>query len=233
MGVPVSWEQFEYGAAVSVFSVVTSALSEEYQLFLPEWAEHVSWLRSPPARVVVATGDPVPVWVRKAVDRLVDPLWVQVPTRPKRAPFATNWAIEHVATPWVVKVDADDMILEGACDRLGEVRGDVLCFGYQRGVGGPEVVVDVSAADVLGGLNNVMSSGSPFRRWLWERHWFRDMFYEDWAFWVECAASGAVFESFRTVDYVYRLHGGQLSNEAVGDDDAHRRRVHCLQEALR
>lgn len=233
MAVPVPRAELEHGPVVSVFTVVTSAWSVEYQKFLPEWAEHVSWLRSPPAAVVVATGEPVPPGVRHHVDRLVSPLWVQIPKRPKWFAFATNWAVEHVRTPWVVKVDADDLILEGACDRLADVSGDVLCFGYQRGLDGPNVLINVTAEDVLHQQWNVMSSCSPFRRWLWERHWFRDAPFEDWMFWVECASSGAVFEPSGGVDYVHRLHSGQTSNRPDTDWVRARERVLSLQDALR
>jgi len=40
---------------------------------------------------------------------------------------------------------------------------------------------------------------------------FRDLAYDDWAFWIEAAESGAEFTHTGRVDYRYRSHPDQIS----------------------
>jgi len=52
-----------------------------------------------------------------------------------------------------------------------------------------------------------------FRRSLWETHPFNEDLhpFEDWGFWVGCAAQGARFACTGRVDFDYNTHGDEDS----------------------
>jgi len=206
-----------------LFSVVTSAWTVEFQRFLPEWAGHVAMLEHTPGEVIIATGEPVDTFVRRRVDDILEVRWVQAPVKPSVSlPSMVNWAIRCSSSTWVCKVDADDIVLPHAFNMIGSTGArdaDILCASYRYGVDGPDVRVGPVTADmVLASDTNLLASCSPFRRSLWERHWYRDWVYEDWVFWLECASEGARFLPTGTVDYVYRLHDAQSHRSATADD---------------
>lgn len=209
-------------------AVVTSATGVDYHHFLPEWAGCVAALTRTPDEVVIATDGPPDVIVA-TVERLIPGVrWVPV-ERIADTHYAhlVNAAIATTSAEWIAKVDVDDRLLPGALDGLEGCTADVYGFGYRIN-GGDVYAQPVTAADILRRGDNPLSSCSPFRRWLWKRHPFRDMTFDDWAFWLEAAAAGATFAASPAIDYEYRQHPNQATRRndaAQAIADIHRLRA--------
>lgn len=193
---------------------MTVAVGAPYQSRLPGWARAVAALERPPDAVTIAVDD----IADKLADEIANILPVAEIVQSNR-PWAhhpqvlVNDAIEYTRTDWICKMDADDVILPHALSRLDGFGGDVLMFGIVHN-GRPLVAPDVTAEAVLARTGNLVFSGSPYRRHLWEGNEYRDMILEDWAFWIGCAQRGAAFASLGTVDYLYTSHPGQITRRA-------------------
>lgn len=197
--------------------VVTVAVGDAYQARLPAWARAVADLHRTPDAVTIA--------VDQIADDLADEIANILPVAEiveserswsHHPQILANDAIEHTRTDWICKMDVDDVILPHALDRIDAFDGDVLMFGILHN-GRPLIPDTVSAETVLRRVSNHVFSGSPYRRELWEGNPYRDMIFEDWAFWIGCAQRGASFVSLHTVDYIYTTHADQITaqvNEA-------------------
>lgn len=195
---------------MSTVAVVTSCTTPDYWQFLRPWALAVAALERTPDEIVIATDLSLEGWAEIA-EILPDAEWVAPRThaRTHRA-VIVNDAIDWSESDWVCKMDVDDLIHPHALNELDDCTADVYGFGYHVG-GIDHIVPALTAHELLDRVDNPLSSCSPFRRWLWERQPFRDMLYDDWAFWRDCAKAGAVFASSGRVDYTYRQHPGQFT----------------------
>lgn len=124
-----------------------------------------------------------------------------------------NAAIAATPTPWVMHLDADDVLLPHALDDAAALaeRADVVSLGALRD--GQEVTFPhVSARTILRGRLGAFSP-SPYRRALWERRPYITA--NDWiesALWVGFAHLGARFTGTRRAGFVYRQHDGSHSH---------------------
>lgn len=203
--------------------VVTVAVGSEYQNYLPEWASAVAALSRRPNEVHIVV-DRLPRTTRREVEEILPNVRVVRSARrwEIHPQVLANDGIAQLHTEWVCKLDADDLILPHAFDRLDSVAADVLAFGIS--IDGERDYKPNDLHNVRDSPNNLLFAGSPFRRWVWEvSAGFRDMVYDDWAFWREAAHNGATFESSGTVDYIYRLHNTNASLNC--DTDLERNRV--------
>ena len=184
--------------------LVTVAYGRKYQDMLPDWAASVAALTRKPD-VITIIGDKLPSEVAAQLDALLDYQFVQTDTKPEtHAQVLLNEAIAHTETDWIVKLDADDAIFAHALDELDECDADIYMFGAK--VNTQDVPAkDVTAIDILANGNNLLVPASPFRRWVWQAAPFRDMIFEDWAFWIEAAANGAKFYRADGVHYLYNM----------------------------
>lgn len=194
--------------------LVTVAYGRKYQKMLPVWAESVSMLNRRPDLVTIV-GDELPDEIAAELDKLIHYQFVQTTTKPEtHAQVLLNEAIAHTPTDWIVKLDADDVIFPHALDELDGCKADVFMFGVR--VNDQDVAAkDVTAIDILANGNNLIVPASPFRRWVWQRAPFRDMIFEDWAFWIEAAANGAKFYRAEGFHYLYNMQptGAYQSND--------------------
>lgn len=207
--------------------VVTVAHGETYRSMLCRWAEAVAALERAPDFVTVVTDDPDCPHVRSAA-RLLGPEFLALPGRGSfehHPQVLVNEGIAVTPADWICKMDADDVILPHALGPLDGLDADVLMFGIRHG-GQDLQFSGVDAEAILRRDANLVFSGSPFRRELWEGNPFRDMVYEDWAFWIGCARRGAEFRHSGTIDYVYTIHDAQISRRA--DDARWAREVRSL-----
>lgn len=193
--------------------VCTVAYGETYHDFLPEWSHAVANLETKPTTITIVH-DGVSQKIRDKVNKRLTVLWVEdrrttFTTHPQ---FLINTAIALTRTDWIVKLDADDLILPHALNTVQESTADVINFGYRFGHN-DHASRHVTAADILTRESNPVASCSPFRRWLWERNPFRDIVFDDWGFWFESAREGATFEATGTVDYIYRVHPEQITRK--------------------
>lgn len=195
-------------------AVVTVAVGETYQRFLPEWATAVSQLHSQPDEVVIV-GDRIPGKVREQIDQLlIDWTWIQGKRPWKHHPqVLANDAIRLTGSDWICKMDVDDVILPHALDPLDSLDCDVLMFGMSINALKHFLVPPMTGKEILDSPVNRIFAGSPFRRWVWEAsEGFQDMLYDDWRFWREAARNAARFAPSGTIDYVYRLADHNATN---------------------
>lgn len=205
--------------------VVAVAVGDEYQGYVVEWAEAVAALNrhADAVRVVVDTISPA---LERDISAVL-PIAQIVRSTHKwdvHPQVLANDGIATMYTDWICKLDIDDLILPHAFDPIDETTADVLAFGISINGERDYKPNGLSTSKVRDSPNNLLYAGSPFRRWVWERSsGFRDMVFDDWAFWREAAANGATFEPSGTVDYIYRLHGTNASLNC--DDSLERQRV--------
>jgi hypothetical protein len=198
--------------------VVTVAYGDTYRAFLPEWAQAIGALHTQPNQVTIATDFIAPEIADLVAEHLPQAIWVISPRVPIHHPqVLVNDAIGLTRTDWICKMDVDDIIYPHALDAMDDLPCDVFMFGICL-QGHDMLPNNVTGEQVLDCDENLVFSGSPFRRWLWEANQYRDMIYEDWAFWRDAARAGAKFFPSWTIDYEYRLHGDNIS---TGCDDAY------------
>lgn len=192
--------------------VVTVAVGEPYTQRLIAWADAVATLERTPDVVTVVSNRLGRDLVTQLDDILGDWQLVGSARSWRHHPqVLINDAIQMTDTDWICKMDADDLFLPHALNDVDDATdADVFMFGIEiqgRGL----TFAGVQADMIVRAEQNLVFSGSPFRRWLWTDNQFRDMIYEDWAFWIGCAKQGARFKSSGRVDYIYQLHDGQIT----------------------
>jgi hypothetical protein len=199
--------------------VVTVAVGEMYLDRLETWATAVAQLNRQPDLITIVT-DRMPRRYVEILDDLL-PQWQLVTsekTWERHPQILVNDAIAMTDTEWICKMDADDQIFQHALNPLDNWPTDVCMFGIS--VNGERNLIPspVTAQQVLESPHNPLFAGSPFRRAIYEQTLgFRDIIYDDWAFWRDCARAGATFQPTNTIDYLYLLHGG---NSSLGVDHA-------------
>lgn len=192
--------------------LVAVAYGEKYRAFLPRWMRAVTALETQPDQIMVVTDD-----IPSALATLGDVHLSSTIFKQGHGTFHThpqvlvNEAIQAVRTDWICKMDIDDIIFPHALNALDEARDcDVWMFGIQLS-GQWLPARHVTRADVLRSPHNLVFSGSPFRRWVWERSQYRDMICEDWRFWIDAARNGARFRASPTIDYEYVIHDHNIT----------------------
>jgi len=200
-------------------SVVTVAYGPTYRAFLPDWAEAVQALTQPPDEVVIITDDVKSS--RAAIGDLPATVMPVQGTHQHHPQVYVNDAIAATTGDFICKMDVDDLLYPWAFEGVEALEADVIMFGITVG----DVALPsrpVTAWHILNTPENLVFSGSMFRRWVWAAAPFRDMIYEDWAFWLEAAKQNARFAATGRVDYHYRQHMDNISQHA---DDAYWRSI--------
>lgn len=205
--------------------IVTSVYGEEYLPFLTGWAQAIAELDSKPDAVTIAYSGEASEY-QAGVNALLDVTWV-ADLRPYRIhpQVRVNAAIAATHTDWIIKMDVDDRLLPHALTGWQDADADVVNFGYTVGTADlPSRYI--SAEDILRRAGNSIGSGSPFRRYVWERNPFEDRAYDDWVFWIKAARAGFRFTATGRVDYIYTQHPGQITHRL--DHSAAQREVVTL-----
>ena len=193
-------------------ALVCVAVGDPYRAFLPRWFHAVSALERKPDQIMVVTDDPAAAiatlgnaWLDSAVFKKATGSYQ---THPQ---VLVNEAIASTNTDWVCKMDVDDVIFPHALTPLDTAQDcDVWMFGIQLS-GQWLPARHATRADILKSPHNLVFSGSPFRRWVWERARYRDMICEDWMFWIDAAKNGARFQASPSIDYEYVIHGDNIT----------------------
>lgn len=221
-------DQRRHDRPVTDLAVVTAAWGG-YGRFLPEWAESVAAQSVFPAQaVIVDSGLTDPALARTAVDVLADvgieaTLLGPVPHRGMGA--ALNLAVAHTATHWVIRLDADDVLLPWAVEDVAELTAsaDVVAIGARIGDDErlfPDVTTEGILARQMGSY-----SASAFRRDFWQRRPYIEA--NDWidsVFWVGLAHLGARFVPTTRAGFVYRQHPDSFSRQLSSGDRRRARR---------
>jgi hypothetical protein len=192
--------------------VIAVAHGEQYRAFLPRWMRAVTMLERQPDQVMIVTDDVPDCISRLGAANLSSVRFLQPHGTFRWHPqVLVNEGIASMDTEWVCKMDVDDIIFPHALNSLHDCLADVFMFGIQlRDNWMP--AHHVTAKDVLRTPHNLVFSGSPFRRWVWEKQPYRDMICEDWMFWVDAARNGARFQASPGIDYEYVLHGENITS---------------------
>lgn len=191
--------------------VVAVAYGDTYRAFLPRWMRAMTMLEQKPEQIMVVTDD-VPDCIARLGDvYLSSVIFKQAHGTFERHPqYLVNEGIASLSTDWVCKMDMDDIIFPHAFNGLHDCLADVYMFGIQLNDKWLPAH-HVTAKDVLRSNYNMIFSGSPFRRWVWEKQPFRDMICEDWMFWIDAAKNGARFQASPNIDYEYVIHGDNIT----------------------
>lgn len=190
------------------------AYGDYYRQFITKWCESVYKLETFPDDIVIVTDD-----IEDANKKIPENIknFIKVihskSTSMRHPQFLVNDAISVTETEWVCKMDIDDIILPHAFNKLSATESDVYMFGAQPSwQENPWPARDVSTLDVYKSNTNLVLSGSPFRRWIWEKSPFKNITYGDWVFWFEAAKNKAKFFPSSTIDYIYVAHGGNITS---------------------
>lgn len=221
---------FRQRKQVSV-SLATVVIGSAYHKFVENWCHAVRRLNTLPEQVLIVTDKP------ESVRRAAGDLPITIVKRTggfKYHPVSLlDGPIRDLSSEWICKMDIDDRIRPQAFDQLGQTSEDVYIFGikYQGPTSGTEPIEILApkscAKEILERRTNPVSSGSPYRRWLLAGARYRDMIYEDWAFWIDCAKQNAKFKSSVTIDYDYFRHQHNLTSTT--EDAFWRRQVMRLE----
>ncbi|MDH2392320.1 glycosyltransferase [Streptomyces sp. HNM0663] len=192
-----------------------------YSAYLPDWVRSVAAQTHPPAAVTILDAgaeDLAPARAALAASGLD---W-QIVTAPYQGMGAArNAAVAATPVPWVMHLDADDVLLPHALADTAALadRADVVAMGMWR-EGREHLFPQVSARQVLRGRQGCYSC-APFRRVLWQRRpWITANDWIDSAFWVGLAHLGARFAPTRRAGAVYRQHNGSYSRSMSAADRA-------------
>jgi hypothetical protein len=191
--------------------VVTVAVGDTYLDRLPMWATAVAQLHRKPELVTVVT-DQMPRRYVEILDDLL-PQWQLVTSQRTWAhhpQVLVNDAIAMTETDWICKMDVDDIIFPHALTPLDETESNVWMFGI-RHLDRELHPQPVTAQHIIDSPHNLVFSGSPYQRNLWIDNPYRDMIFEDWAFWIGCAQQDAHFQPSQQIDYEYTVHDQQIS----------------------
>lgn len=192
-------------------SLVSVAVGEKYRAFLPRWMRAITMLETKPDRITVVTDNATDCVALLGDVNLSSVVFKQASgTYTTHPQVLVNEAISASRTDWVCKMDVDDIIFPHALNNLWVCDADVYMFGIQLS-GQWLPARHATRADILKTPHNLVFSGSPFRRWVWERSPFRDMICEDWRFWIDAATNGARFHASPTIDYEYVIHGDNIT----------------------
>jgi glycosyltransferase involved in cell wall biosynthesis len=201
--------------------IVTVAHGDTYRAFLPNWAQSVSQLETAPDFYCIVT-DRLDDHIAEATSKLnIEGTVIQSDTTWKHHPqVLVNEAIAECKTEWICKMDADDRIYPHAFNDLS-TEADVIMFGITLDRDGQTqslLPTSFTHETILESEHNLIFSGSPFRKTLWENNKFEDMIFEDWVFWIGCAKQKARFIPTGRSDYYYNLADHNISN---GVDEQH------------
>jgi hypothetical protein len=128
-----------------------------------------------------------------------------------------NLAFENCQTDWVSWVGIDDRYRPHALDKIDTCVADVLALGFQYDTGQIWTPANVTNEQVLSLHANMITCGSPVRRWLWERNSFDQRIapFDDWCFWVGTAVSGATYDCTLNIDVDYAYAGHTVPSDSL------------------
>ena len=128
-----------------------------------------------------------------------------------------NLAFENCQTDWVSWVGIDDRYRPHALDKIDTCAADVLALGFQYDTGQIWTPANVTNEQVQSLHANMITCGSPVRRWLWERNSFDQRIapFDDWCFWVGTAVSGATYDCTLNIDVDYAYAGHTVPSDSL------------------
>jgi glycosyltransferase involved in cell wall biosynthesis len=208
---------------MTTIAVVASCVNEPYHYFINQWKQSIGKLERRPDEVIIATD------LVNEVTQSDDCILVPIKNKPKSGNWtvAVNDAIAHSQSDWISKIDIDDLILPHALNEIDSCEADVYCFGIE--IDGQKRLAEPNG--LLEQPDPKIFSNSVYRRWVWEKNPYQDIFCEDALFWYLAACENAVFAASTKVDYIYGRHSSQITASLnIGEAlvEVHRRRLAYL-----
>lgn len=157
---------------------------------------------------------PAPDRVIVASDEPLDTEFEVVLCQTKRLGPMRNAALEIADTEWFVPSDLDDLPLPNYVRNLGQ-DAEIHAYTLQMGIGlhGFRPQDWENAFDVNAG--NPMVSCSAYKTDWGRRIRYRDVGWEDWAFWLDMKKAGARVYADPSPKYIYTHPPGSLSQQDV------------------
>ena len=126
-----------------------------------------------------------------------------------------NLAFKNCQTDWISWIGIDDRYRPHALDKINNCEADVLALGFQYDTGQIWTPTKTTAEQILSLQANMITCGSPVRRWLWEQQPFEQKIapFDDWCFWIGTALSGATYDSTLDIDVDYEYAGHWVPND--------------------
>jgi len=120
-----------------------------------------------------------------------------------------NLGFEFCDTEWIAWIGIDDRYRPHALDKIDTCEADVLALGFEYDTGQIWTPANVTPEQILSLQANMITCGSPVRRWLWNENTFDQRIspYEDWCFWIGTAVAGATYDSTLNIDVDYAYAG--------------------------
>lgn len=205
---------------MTTIAVVASCVNEPYHYFIDQWKQSVGKLERQADEVIIATD------LVNEVTQSDDCTLVPIKNEPKSGNWtvAVNDAIAHSQSDWIAKIDIDDLILPHALNEIDSCEADVYCFGIQ--IDGQDILAEPKG--LLEQPDPKIFSNSVYRRWVWEKNPYQDIFCEDALFWYLAAHENATFAVSKRVDYIYGRHANQITKSLDCGDalkEVHKRRL--------
>lgn len=182
-------------------AIVTIAFNG-YGRFLPQWLAFVSSMTVRPTEIVVVLGKDHGCEDIELLKSLHP--YATIIEHNKQASFGylRNIAIANTTAEWTWLVSVDDKPISDAISTFNAVKdnADYICSQYYVTEAGKRTIIRVSPtpAEMAVQLRNTGRAGfivphSPFKRWLWEKHEYKDSDLPNYDFVRHCVINGARF----------------------------------------
>jgi hypothetical protein len=188
----------------------------DHKKFLMQWANSLTKLTILPNEIFLGV-DQIDFKLKKSLEGLIPNLFIYEMPRLGKVHFGLefNYLISKTNSEWICKIDVDDLILPDAYEELFDAPFDILGFNAVNS----ETKTIISAIDnpsakkVLEFDENTLLSLSPFRKWIWGEIKFRDIVFDDWAFWIESARLDPIIKKSQKTNYIYTIHANQATKK--------------------
>jgi hypothetical protein len=202
-------------------AIITVAFGD-YKKFLMRWAQSVAKLTILPNEIILGV-DQIDSKLRTSLLELIPSLVILEIPRIGGIHFGLeyNFLISKTNSEWICKIDVDDLILPDAYQELADGPFDILAFNAENSETKAMIsgIESPSAKKILEINDNLLLSLSPFRKWIWDRVKFRDIVFDDWAFWIESAKLDPVIKKSQKINYIYSIHENQATKKINISDE--------------
>ena len=196
-------------------AIVTVAFGK-YKNFLMQWVSSVTKLSILPNEIILGV-DEIDLKLKDSLLALLPDLKIlEIPRMGDiHYGFEYNFLISKTNSEWICKIDVDDIVMPDAYEELVDAPFDILAFNLENSkTKSIHSAVDApSAKKVLDSDENFMCSLSPFRKWIWEEVKFKDLVFDDWAFWIESAKLDPIMKKSSKINYIYNCHEFQATKK--------------------